>query len=347
MTVFSVFVSAFTLAGVLLLVMLSLFPKLGLLDFPERYGLKRLPLPYPLGIVAPLVFLLFLFIVAQRHNMQFFALVSAIVVLGIVCFLDDRKPLPAMTRLALQILVAIALFVTGTRIATLTNPLDIFGFGNQLLLEQWMIPSPLGPLPILSGLFTVGWLLLTINALNWFDGIGGQVSVLSTIGFLTIGLLSVSERVGQVSLGMLALSLAGIALACAVATIPPARGILGDSGSMFFGLMLGVLTIYAGGKVATAFLVLGVPLIDLVIVVIRRIRKGASPFAGNARDEHLHHRLLNKGWSEAQVILLTAVLGTAFGVTALFLSTLGKVLAAAVLAAVMLALSWYSAPKKS
>jgi hypothetical protein len=56
---------------------------------------------------------------------------------------------------------------------------------------------------------------------------------------------------------------------------------------------------------------------------------------------------LNKGWSEAQVILLTAVLGTAFGVTALFLSTLGKVLAAAVLAAVMLALSWYSAPKKS
>ncbi len=336
--------SAFTLTGVLLLVVLSMFPKLGLLDFPERYGLKRPALPYPLGVVAPIVFLPFLFTVAQRQNMQFFALVSAIVVLALICFWDDRKPLPSLARLGLQILIAIALFVTGTRIATLTNPLDILGLGNDLLLELWMIPSPLGPLPLLSGLFTVGWLLLTINALNWFDGIGGQVSVLSTIGFLTIGLLSISDRVGQVSLGMLALALAGIALACAVATIPPARGILGDSGSMFFGLMLGVLTIYAGGKVATAFLVLGVPLIDLVIVVIRRLSKGHSPFTGNAKDEHLHHRLLAKGWSEAQVIALTAVLGTAFGVTALFLSSFGKVIAAGVLFGLMLLLSWYSAP---
>ena len=346
MTILSVPIAAFTLAGVLLLVALSRFPKLGLLDFPARYGLSRQALPYPLGVVAPVVFLPFLFIVAQRHNMQFFALVSAIIILAIVCFADDRRPMPAMMRLGLQILVAIALFVTGTRIATLTNPLDILGGGHDLLLEQWMIPSPLGPLPILSGLFTIVWLLLTINALNWFDGIGGQVSVLSTIGFLTIGLLSVSDRIGQVSLGMLALALAGIAFACAVATIPKARGILGDSGSMFFGLMLGVLTIYAGGKVATAFLVLGVPLLDLVIVVIRRIMKGASPFTGNARDEHLHHRLLAKGWSEGQVIALTAVLGTAFGVTALFLSSLGKVVAAAVLAIVMLGLSWYSAPER-
>ncbi len=346
MTPLSTTLAAFTLAGLFLVIILRVFPALHLLDFPERYGLLRARLPYPIGIVAPLAFLPFLFGIAERQNMQFLALVSVIIILGVVCFIDDRKPLPAMTRLGVQILIAIALFVTGTRIATLTNPLDILGFGNELLLEQWMILSPLGPLPLLSGLFTVGWLLLTINALNWFDGINGQVSVLSTIGFFTIGLLSISDRVGQMSLGMLALALAGIALACAIATIPPTRGILGDSGSMFFGLMLGVLTIYAGGKVATAFLVLGVPLLDLVIVVIRRIAKGSSPLKGNARNEHLHHRLLAKGWSESHVIVLTAMLGTCFGVTALFLSSLGKVLAAGVLGIVMLALSWYSAPKK-
>lgn len=342
MTPLSTTVAAFTLAAFLAVVALRVFPRLGLLDFPERYGLVRARLPYPMGIIAPLAFLPFLFLIAQRQNIQFFALVSAILILGIICFADDRRPLPAIVRLGLQALVAILLFATGTRIATLTNPLDILGMGGELLLEQWMIPSPLGPLPVLSGLFTLVWLLLTINALNWFDGISGQVSVLSVIGFLTIGLLSLSDRVGQMSLGMLALSLAGIAFACALVTIPPARGILGDSGSMFFGLLLGVLTIYAGGKVATAFLVLGVPLIDLVIVVFRRILKGASPFRGNVRNEHLHHRLLAKGWSEARVIILTAVLGTAFGVTALFLSSIGKVMAAGVLAVVMLGLSWYS-----
>ena len=70
---------------------------------------------------------------------------------------------------------------------------------------------------------------------------------------------------------------------------------MGDTGAMFFGLMLGVLTIYTGGKVATAFLVLGVPLIDSVIVGFRRISRGRSPFKGNMQNEHLHHRLLKKG----------------------------------------------------
>jgi UDP-GlcNAc:undecaprenyl-phosphate GlcNAc-1-phosphate transferase len=65
---------------------------------------------------------------------------------------------------------------------------------------------------------------------------------------------------------------------------------------MFFGLMLGLLGIYQGGKVATAFLVLGIPLIDAVFVVIRRLLRGRFPFHGD-RD-HLHHRLLQKGWSE-------------------------------------------------
>lgn len=345
MTPLSTPLLSFTLAGLLVIIAIRVFPRLGLLDFPERYGLVRPRLPYPIGIIAPIAFLPFLFVIAERQNMQFFALCSGILVLAFVTFCDDRKQISAKLRLMLQILVTAFLFVTGTRIATLTNPLDAFGFGTELLLNQWFLPSPLGPLPLLSGIFTIVWLLLTINALNWFDGISGQVSVLSVIGFLTIGLLSISDRVGQMSLGMLALALAGIALACALATIPPVQGILGDSGSMFFGLMLGVLTIYAGGKVATAFLVLGVPLIDLVIVVIRRILKGSSPFKGNTKDEHLHHRLLAKGWSETQVILLTAVFGGAFGVTALFLSTLGKLIAAVVLAFVMLGLSWYSRQK--
>lgn len=338
---------AFLVTLLSLLLAVRVFPRLGLLDFPERYGLLRGRLPYPLGIVAPVLFLPFLFWIAQRHDLQFLALVSSIVLLGIVCFSDDRSPLSSLKRLALQILVALLLFVCGVRIYTLTNPLEALTGLSTIPLYSLSITLPgVGMLSLISGVFTVLWLLLTINALNWFDGISGQVSVLSTISFLTIGLLSLSSRVNQPSLGVLALCIAGIALACAFFTFPPAQGILGDSGSMFFGLMIGVLTIYAGGKVATAFLVLGVPLIDLVIVIIRRILKGASPFRSNAKDEHLHHRLLGKGWSERSVILLTAAMGGAFGLTALFLSTQGKFVAAVILFLVMLGLSWYSRPHR-
>jgi len=109
--------------------------------------------------------------------------------------------------------------------------------------------------------------------------------------------------------------------------------------------MIGVLTIFSGGKVATAFLVLGVPLIDLLFVVLRRLKRGQSIFHGNAQDQHLHHRLLHKGWSPRQVILFTAVVGTAFGITALFLSTHAKFVATAVLFLLMFGMSQYSAPR--
>jgi UDP-GlcNAc:undecaprenyl-phosphate GlcNAc-1-phosphate transferase len=113
---------------------------------------------------------------------------------------------------------------------------------------------------------------------------------------------------------------------------------------MFFGLMIGVLTIYAGGKVATGFLVLGVPLIDLLLVTHGRIVSGRHPFHGSQHGEHLHHRLLDKGWSRPQVLTLTISLGLIFGITALFLSTLGKFILAIILFGVMVSLRKWSQP---
>ena len=134
---------------------------------------------------------------------------------------------------------------------------------------------------------------------------------------------------------MIAFILAGVALGSAFFDFPPNQVVMGDTGAMFFGLILGTLSIYAGGKVATAFLVLGVPLVDSVIVTVRRLLQGRSPLCGG-RD-HLHHPLMdNRGWTERQVIALTVVLGTAFGITALFLNTFEKFIAIILLFVVML-----------
>lgn len=339
-----------TFAGTVILHALALqyFPRWGLMDFPERYGLARPRIPYPTGILAVIVFLVFFTVfestlALKPWSLQAMGLMAGTALLALVTVRDDRRPLPSSVRLMTQIVVAIIIFLTGTRIYTLTNPLASLTGVDVLPLHRLQIPlAALNNPSLLGMLFTVIWLGLTMNALNWFDGIRGQTNVVSVLGFVTIGLLSLSDRVSDFSLGLISFALAGIAFACLLFDRPGPLALIGDTGAMFFGLLLGVLPIFTGGKVATGFLVLGVPLIDSFLVIARRILKGKSVFQGDAQNEHLHHRLLRKGWTEWQIILLTSGLGAAFGITALFLSTLEKFLAALALFLIMLWLSIYS-----
>lgn len=325
---------AFVLAVFGYLLCLKLFPVLGLLDFPERYGLKRGRLPYPAGVVAVVVFLA-VFAFSTPIGLKEAGVILAVVLLALTSFIDDRTPLPSWVRLLIQITVAFIVFAAGSRIYTLTSPV-----GGILKLDSLVFSAgSLGTLPVLSGVFTVVWLLFTINALNWFDGIPGQVSVISMIGFLMLGLLAYFRN-GETDTAEIAFILAAIAAAGIFFDFPPGKILLGDTGSMFFGLMLGLLGVYHGGKVATIFLALGIPLLDAAFVIIRRLARGRSPLQGG-RD-HLHHLLLDKGWSPVHIIGLTAILGTAFGVIALFLNTTEKGIAFIILTLVVLLLTRYA-----
>jgi UDP-N-acetylmuramyl pentapeptide phosphotransferase/UDP-N-acetylglucosamine-1-phosphate transferase len=327
------FLGAFGLSAVLHVLAVKLFPRLGLLDFPERYGLARASLPYPIGLVFAVLACVTLALFGSALNVPVHVLCATMAVLALLCFVDDRWPLPVTVRFGVQLLLAFILFAEGTRIYTVQNPLSFLVGGPIISLDHLTFNTSLfGSLPFWSGIVTIGWLLFTMNAMNWFDGISGQVSVLSLIAFLTLGLLALLPQVNQGNVAMLSLILAGLAAGSAIVTFPHPKAILGDTGAMTMGLLIGMLAMAAGGKVATAFLVLGVPLIDSLFVIVRRVMKGASPWKGNARDEHLHHRLLLKGWSERQIVVLTAVLGMAFGGSALVLNTLGKLIAFLMLA---------------
>ena len=154
-----------------------------------------------------------------------------------------------------------------------------------------------------------------------------------------LGLLALLRN-GQPEVAMIAFTLASIALASCCFDFPPGRVLMGDSGSMFFGLMLGLLGVYQGGKVATAFLAIGIPLLDALFVIIRRLRNGTSPFRGG--KDHLHHLLLARGWSQRAVVLCTAIVSTAFGGAALFMSTAQKGVAGVALLLVVLAMGAYA-----
>ncbi len=104
---------------------------------------------------------------------------------------------------------------------------------------------------------------------------------------------------------------------------PPARILMGDTGTMFVGFLLAALSIYDHGQLATAFLVLGLPILDAVWVVTRRILTGRAPWRGDL--DHFHHRLLRAGLSERQTVGVICLISAVFGVLAVILHSGAKV----------------------
>jgi UDP-GlcNAc:undecaprenyl-phosphate GlcNAc-1-phosphate transferase len=297
------------IAGLLCaLLAIKFFPKIGLLDFPERYGLKRDKIPYPGGIVLALLGILIC------TYFQWYGLAGIIGITGIISFLDDKFQLPATTRLATQLLIAGAIaIVFGIQIQQTGNP---FGEG------MFLLP------PILSLGITIIWLILVQNALNWFDGLKGLCVGVSGIGFLALGLFGLirPEVAWETTLPAflnITFSLAGI---CIGAWFLFFKGkiLLGDTGSQVLGLLLGIFSIVAGTKIATTLLVLGLPLLDAAVVVLRRIfLDKKSPLKGDQR--HLHHAL-TKRIGEKNAVLLLLAISAFLGLGSIFLPGWGKML---------------------
>jgi len=293
------------------------FPKMGLMDRPERYGLKRKPIPYYGGILIFATFLISIILtVPITANVIGLLIGSFIIVL--VGFLDDKYSLSPVLRLGMQVLAAMCLIVFGIGILSITNPL-----GGVIDLNLWQIDlSFIGigtVVPIVGALFTIVWIVLITNTMNFLDGVPGLTSGISFIAALTIFFLSIRPDIhqdvhSQVTVAAIALIVAFAAFAFLIFDFPKPKILMGDSGSTFFGFVLATLAIFSGGKVATAFLVLGIPILDASWTVIRRLMKGKKPWEGDL--EHLHHKLLDLGVSARGVLLILYTLSVVFGVLA-------------------------------
>ena len=108
---------------------------------------------------------------------------------------------------------------------------------------------------------------------------------------------------------------------------------------MFLGFVLAVLSIFSGGKVATAFLILGFPLLDTFWVIIQRLMKGKAPWYGKDKL-HLHDKLISHGLSIRKVLFLIYFFAAVFGFSALFLGPMGKFIAVAIMLLLMLVMVW-------
>ncbi len=200
---------------------------------------------------------------------------------------DDVRPLSWQFQLAWQIFFVAVLYVGGLRILTLTNPLG----------GAWHL-SPSG---IVGFLLLLVWFLLLMNTLNWLDGIDGLCGSVSFVGYLALFLLALSPVVYQPPVAILAAIILGATLAFVVWNFPAARIMAGTSGTLFFGLTLAFLSVVAGTKVATALLVLALPLLDAALVLVKRFLAGRPVTA--ADEGHAHHALRRLGYSERVIVL--------------------------------------------
>jgi UDP-GlcNAc:undecaprenyl-phosphate GlcNAc-1-phosphate transferase len=157
------------------------------------------------------------------------------------------------------------------------------------------------------------------------DGLDGLVTGVIGIGAILIFFVANQGQLPQPEVAILAIILFGTCLGFLIWNWHPAKIFLGEGGSLLTGFLLGALAIISGSKIATTLLVMGVPMLDVIRVVIIRIRKGNSIFVGD--NEHLHFRLLVSGFNQRQAVLLLYAISFTFGMTTLFLQDSQKIIA--------------------
>jgi len=166
----------------------------------------------------------------------------------------------------------------------------------------------------------------------------GLVSGICAIGSVIIFAVSLQWDSALSATSVLALIFAGACAGFLVFNSHPAKIFLGEGGSTFCGLMLGILAIISGSKIATALLIMGIPILDIIWVVARRLIQGKS--VASADLKHLHYRLMDVGLSHRQTVIFLYLITTLFGAISIFSTSLGKVIALLVLLLVMVILGF-------
>ncbi|MFH1866467.1 MAG: MraY family glycosyltransferase [Patescibacteria group bacterium] len=271
---------------------------------------------------------------------QLIAVTIAALFIMIGGYLDDRYNLSPAKQFIWPLLAAITIVFGGIGVNFVSNPLG----GGLLHLDSVKIEIlSFSGLPyyftLWADLFTILWLLGMMYTTKLLDGLDGLVPGIGVIGSFVIFGLTQTEMWRQLPIGLLAIILAGACLGFLIWNWHPAKLFLGEGGSLYIGFMLGVLAIISGGKIATALLVMGIPILDVVWVILRRLFWDKKKIT-EGDSKHLHYRLLDVGLSHRQSVLFLFLLTAAFGVSSLFLHTQGKLLALLVLVAVMLILAF-------
>jgi len=333
MTFLIVFLTAFALTLGLTPLFARLAPRAGFVDVPtpgKPKHIHRRPIPR-LGVSLYIAFAVTLAITApvprsDPHEwLRLGGMLAALTLVEIMGLIDDRYELGPVAQFGVLLMAAVIVITTSIRIDQITNPL-----GTPIDFPRWF-----------AVLFTLFWLVGMSITVNWLDGLDGLATGVTFIASVILFVhTAFRQQPPQPTIALLPIALAGCALGFLPFNYHPARIFLGSSGAYFLGFTLACLSIIGGAKVATALLVLGIPILDVAWRIVARLRRGTSPFL--ADRGHLHQRLYDLNLSQRTVVWLYWGLCAAFGLLALVLnSPIYKLAALVAMALIMVVvLAW-------
>ncbi len=280
--------------------------KIGAVDIPKddrRVHKEAMPLIGGLAIALGVFVGMLIFMPLSRKVISIIIGGSIILIGGII---DDVKDMSARDKMLVQIIAAGVLVFGGIRINFITNP-----FSGGILYLGWL------SIPI--SLFWIVGITNTINFIDGLDGLSAGVAMISSLS-----LMVVASKLGYSNVVILAALLGGACLGFLPHNFNPAKIFMGDTGAMFLGFILATISIEGVMKSVTAVavlapvIILGVPIFDTAFAIIRRLLSGQS--VATADRGHLHHRLLDRGFSQKKAVLILYGLSAVFGVFAILIS---------------------------
>ena len=312
------FLLAFVTAFVITPHTMRLSKKVGAIDLPNDRRINKKPMPrlgglaVISGLLVSTIYLLVMMSLENNLNLfgtenyylKLIGFLIGIILLGITCFIDDSKGIPWYVKLIVQIISAIIVAICGIRIENISLPF----VENKIVIDQ-----------VFSYILTVGWIIGVTNAINLIDGLDGLSSGVCLISCLSL-LIIFSLNGSPILAIILITALAGAIVGFLPFNFSPAKTFIGDTGSNFMGFSIAIISILGVAKTYTAIvliapiIVLALPIFDTLFAIVRRIVKGKSIKAVMKPDKgHIHHRLMARGYSQKQAVLImygiTAILG--------------------------------------
>jgi len=303
--------------------------KIGAIDIPkDKRRVHKKPTPRIGGLAIIFGFAVAVLCFGKFDRALVGTLLGAVII-AVMGVIDDCKDLDAKLKFVIQIIAALVVaYVGGVKIQFFTNPI-IWSDNPYLVLPEWAAVG-----------ITVLWIVFITNAVNFIDGLDGLAAGVSAI--MSVSLVYIAARAGEYPIAIVGTALMGSCFGFLPFNFNPAKIFMGDTGSTFLGFMLASLSIqgvfksYAVISFVVPLLILGLPLFDASFAMIRRVATGHSPM--RADRGHLHHRLIDMGFSQKQTVFILYAISGVLGISAVLLAESGFLRALLLLICVLILL---------
>jgi len=310
--VFFAFILALILAYAVTPISIRLAFKINALDVPKdgrRMHKKPTPRIGGIAIVYGVIIsacCFSRFIVDGAVNLSLIGILCGAVLIAVLGFLDDLKPKPAILKFLIQIVAAAIPVFCGVRVMAITNP-----FTDMMMkIPVWISYGA-----------SIIWIVGVTNAVNLIDGLDGLAAGVSSIASVALLTILLMQHNADVTMVILTAALAGACFGFLPFNFNPAKTFMGDVGATFLGFMLGCISIQGPFKTYVSFvipfLIIGLPIFDTAFAILRRLAKGQGIMTPDRG--HMHHRLIDSGFSHRTTVIILYVLSAVLAISAIVL----------------------------